>query len=79
VISTDVTPEMDIVPGAVSFLPRSAGAAAWAEVICQKMKAGRMDAAEASEAIRNKGFDVENSLKSLMRLYSPTEGADGNI
>ena len=78
VISTDVTPEVDIVPGAVSFLPRSAGAAAWAEVICQKMKAGRIDAANASEAIRNKGFDVESSLESLMRLYIPAEHADRN-
>lgn len=72
-ISTDVPPEVDIVPGSVSFLPRSAGAAAWAETITRKIKEPRIDPSLAHRAIRDKGFDLETSFNSLTGLYGRTD------
>ncbi|MBI5586252.1 MAG: glycosyltransferase [Deltaproteobacteria bacterium] len=71
-VSEGVPREAAIVPSLVSFLPRAAGAAAWAEVIDQKLGNHRMDPSTAGAAIRNKGFDVEQSLQALKHLYQPS-------
>jgi glycosyltransferase involved in cell wall biosynthesis len=70
-VSEGVPREAEMVPSLVSFLPLAAGAAAWAEVIDQKLEVHRMDPSAAGEAIRNKGFDVEQSLQALKHLYQP--------
>ncbi len=74
-ISTDVTREVDIVPGAVKFLPRALGAEGWAREVCERLEFPRIAMTQARESIRRLGFDIETSVDNLQRIYE--QGSSG--
>ncbi len=74
-ISADVTREVDIVPGAVKFLPRALGAEGWAREVCEHLEFPRIVMAHARAAIRKMGFDIETSVDNLQRIYE--QGSPG--
>jgi glycosyltransferase involved in cell wall biosynthesis len=68
VVSTEVTREVDVVPGLIRWLPLSVGAGAWADAVLES--AGqRSQAAAGLLAMRSSTFSVEASFKHLRSIY----------
>jgi glycosyltransferase involved in cell wall biosynthesis len=68
VVSTEVTREVDVVPGLIRWLPLAAGAGVWADAVlesaCQPSQA-----AAGLLAMRSSTFSVEASFKHLRSIY----------
>jgi len=73
-LSDSVTRETAVVPGAVEFLPLSAGPSAWAEAICRRLDEPRVPREEAFAAIRAQGFDVESATAATLAIYAAAAG-----
>jgi len=58
------------VPGAVEFLPLSAGPAPWAEAIRRLLREPRVPRERAFAALRAQGFDVESTIAETCRIYT---------
>lgn len=69
-LSDVITPEADAVPGAVEFLPLSAGPAPWAEAIRRLLREPRVPRERAFAALRAQGFDVESTIAETCRIYT---------
>lgn len=70
-IVSDVTPrECAVVDEMVEFLSLNAGAEAWAAKILDMIAMDRPNSIVANYAIRNSGFSIENSVRSLLECYT---------
>lgn len=70
-IVSDVTPrECTVVDEMVEFLTLNVGAEAWAAKILDMIAMERPNSIVANYAIRNSGFSIENSVKSLLECYT---------
>ncbi|MBM3187143.1 MAG: glycosyltransferase family 1 protein [Chloroflexi bacterium] len=77
VLSSAITAEAAIVPGAVDLLPLEAGAAAWAERITRRLGEPRIPRSEALAALRAGGFDVDSAVATTCQTYRSAWGARG--
>jgi glycosyltransferase involved in cell wall biosynthesis len=68
VVSTEVTREVEAVPGLIRWLPLSAGAGIWADAV---LEAGRrpVQAAIGLTAMRRSPFSVETSFANMQAIY----------
>ena len=76
-IVSDVTPrECAVVDEMVEFLSLNAGAEAWAEKILEMISQDRPNSIVANSAIRDSGFSIQNSVKSLLECYTALPFSD---
>jgi glycosyltransferase involved in cell wall biosynthesis len=68
VVSTEVTREVEAVPGLIRWLPLWAGAGVWSDTV---LEAARQPAQAVSglATMRRSGFSVKNSFDSMQAIY----------
>lgn len=70
-IVSDVTPqECAVFKEMVTFLSLNEGSEAWAQVVLDKLKQNRINNLIANTAIKHSEFSIENSVKSLLEIYT---------
>jgi hypothetical protein len=69
-VAASVTSEMDITPGLVHRLPITEPATVWAEHVLRLFREPETDACACLRAVAASPFNITNSARSLMDLYS---------
>ena len=68
VVSTEVTREVEAVPGLIRWLPLWAGASIWADTVLQAARQP-VQAASGLAAMRRSAFSVETSFDNMQAIY----------
>jgi glycosyltransferase involved in cell wall biosynthesis len=70
IASDSITQEAKILPGRLTLLSLSTGAAKWAEQIIAALDGGTIDEGMALKAIAHSDFSIERSTTSLSQIYA---------
>jgi glycosyltransferase involved in cell wall biosynthesis len=74
VIASDAVPrECQVVEGMVDFLPLSAGVNHWAGAVLHRLQTAKPDHLAANQSVMDSPFSIENSARSLLKIYSGRE------
>jgi len=77
VVSDFITPEVDVVPGAVVHLPLNLGPAVWANNLHEALALGRFDEATVRRFIETSPFSNQRSMCELQSIYLALAGKSG--
>ena len=71
VLTSDGVPrESMVIPEMVEFKPLGDGVPSWADEALRLLGSERPDPSACNLAVRNSAFSIENSVRSLLRIYS---------
>jgi glycosyltransferase involved in cell wall biosynthesis len=69
VVSDNITPDVDTIPGTIIRLPLSLGASSWAEKIAEVIKKNKIERKVAAQYFKGSSADVRVSAEKMMQLY----------
>lgn len=71
VLTSDGVPrESMVIPEMVEFKPLGDGVSSWADAALRLLDSDRADPSACNLAVRHSAFSIENSVRSLLRIYS---------
>jgi glycosyltransferase involved in cell wall biosynthesis len=69
IASTGVTEDVDVIPKMVQHVPLSAGAAAWADAVKQRLREPTLRKGNEARLLQNSQFGLQTCLKTLTDIY----------
>jgi glycosyltransferase involved in cell wall biosynthesis len=69
-IADNITHEVEVVQGMVHRLPLDVGPEIWSEQAVRLLTSGSLDAEVCLRKVEESPFNIRNSAKDLMRLYT---------